>query len=117
MARIAVDAQLRRQLGDGGALARHGHGRIEQHFFERRILFEQVHELGQLRLDLVEVLLLLDGDIEERAGVTMAAALLVTRSTSSGRAECGSLRRLSQAAQLYTILTARTTTGQEGAGP
>ena len=66
------DAECRRELRDRGALARHGHGRVEHDFFERRVLSEQVHELDQLRLDLVEVLLLPDSDIKERASVTMS---------------------------------------------
>ena len=64
------------QLGDGGALARRRNGRIQQHFFERRVLPEQVDERRQLGLDLLEVHLLSERHIEQGAGVAVAGGFV-----------------------------------------
>ena len=62
---------------------------------------------GELALDLREVGLLLDGDVEEGAGVADGGGFVghecSSRRSSACRLRCRSLRRVSQAAQIYTI--------------
>ena len=85
------ELRLRQQVGDGGALARHRHGRVEQDFFEQRVLREEIGELRQLALDLLEIRLLLDGDVEEGAGVADGGGLvrheLVARASARSRVQ------------------------------
>ena len=66
----------REQLADGCTLARHGHGGIEEHLRQGWILPEEIHELRQLVLDLLEVRLLLEGDVEEGARVADGGGLV-----------------------------------------
>ena len=64
------------QIGDGGVFTLHRHGGIQQHLCQRRILRQQIDELRELVLDLIEVRLLLDRDVEERARVAEGSGLV-----------------------------------------
>jgi hypothetical protein len=79
--------------GDGGALTWRRDGGIQQHFPERRVLLEEIDELGELAVDRAEVLLLLEGDVEERACVSIRRGAIRHGCSRLSR----SLRPISQA--------------------
>ena len=64
------------ELGHGRALPRGGHGRVQQHLFERRVLPEKVDEGGKMVVHDLKVDLLCDGDVEERAGVAIGGGFV-----------------------------------------
>ena len=65
------------QVGHRGALARHRHGRVQQHLLERRVLLEEIDELRPARRSIASrSRRLLDGDVEERAGVADGGGLV-----------------------------------------
>ena len=64
------EAESRGNLGDRGLLAGDRHRRVDQHSLQRRMLVKQVRERRELRLYLLEAVLLAAGDVKERAGVT-----------------------------------------------
>ena len=100
--RSATNFALREQVGDGGALARHRHRRVQEHLLEQRVLLEEIGELRQVVLDLLEIRLLLDGDVEEGAGVADGGGLVGHEFGAS----VWSLRRVSQASpNLYHLKT------------
>src|SRR5262245_35647735 len=59
-----------------GAFALHRHGRMQHDLLEQRILFEEVHECGQLVANRVERRAFLDGDVEKRASVAVGGRLV-----------------------------------------
>src|SRR4029453_1300425 len=89
------ETQPRCKLCYRGALARDGDRRIEQHTRERRVLFEQVGESGELLLDELEVSFFFDGHVKKRSGVTDGRA---SSRHASASCDVSRLRRVSQAA-------------------